>query len=67
MILNLTQEEADALLTVLAYVGGEPKTSRRGTIESVRDKLFGFTHYNDSDIDQVKSEGVYFLPKREKK
>lgn len=67
MLLNLTQEEADTLLTVLAYVGGEPKTSRRGTIESVRDKLFGFARYNDSDIDQVKSEGIYFLPKREKK
>lgn len=37
--LDLTPEEADALLAVIANVGGSSERSRRGAIEGIRDAI----------------------------
>jgi hypothetical protein len=39
--LSLTNEEAEALLTVLCYVSGDSERSRRGAVKSVLDALRG--------------------------
>ncbi len=35
VILNLTAEEASALIAVLSFVGGNPKTTRRKETDSI--------------------------------
>jgi len=37
--LEMSEQEADALLTVLGRVGGHPTLSRRGLIDSIRHAL----------------------------
>jgi hypothetical protein len=39
--LHLSQEEADALATILANIGGHPSKTRRGLTDAVKDALRG--------------------------
>lgn len=52
--LTLTEDEAAAVLTVLQFVGGHPKTTRRGLVDKVAkslDSLRVSKHARDVRVD----------------
>lgn len=53
--LTLTREEAYALAVLLAMVGGDPKTTARGFIDSVSDALEGAGFDSDHVGDRTHS------------
>lgn len=62
--LILSREEAEALASVLAVVGGNPTTTRRGLTAGVLRALAeADVTYDTSDLDRSPvSGGVWFLP-----
>jgi len=59
IMLKLTKKEASAIMQVFRHVGGEPKESRRGLIDSVHKKLIKFmVHPNNNDT----IGSIYFKP-----
>ena len=62
--LELSKDEAEALLSVLGKVGGSPSTSRRKFIAPIYDALFGLKlDYSDtgsSDLRVQNNGGLWF-------
>lgn len=61
--LTLSMKEAEALRSVLSFVGGEPKLSRRGLIDQIDLALSeaGVADgYPNRDVNRASGSGLYF-------
>ena len=61
-ILTLTREEAETLLRISKMIAGDPKNSRRGHVDSIREALedLGVEDIGASITEHCLYNGIYF-------
>lgn len=62
--LELTADEARAVRDVMGFVGGDPRVTRRGLIDSVRQVLAGAVGFAPFPVpDVLRTSGIHFTDK----